>query len=139
MNKWNLCAGCCGLLAVLCAVAPRTTSAAGIDGSAPILCSVGTVSECDRWGVCSPVEPEEVGLPPFVRIDAAKKAMEATDGSDRKTKIARVANENGRLLLQGGENGRAWSVVIGHDGGDMTAAVADDDGGFMVSGNCTLP
>jgi hypothetical protein len=139
MNKWSLCAACFGMVAVLWGLASPPASAAGLDGSSPILCSVGTVSECDRWGVCSPVEPEAVGLPPFVRIDAAKKSMEATDGSNRKTKIGTVVNEKGRLLLQGGENGRAWSVVIGQAGGDMTAAVADDDGGFMVSGNCTLP
>jgi hypothetical protein len=74
-----------------------------------------------------------------VRVDATKKTLEATDGSSRKTEIRTVAKENGRLLLQGGEKGRAWSLVIGQKAGEMTAGVVDHDGGFILSGSCTLP
>lgn len=112
---------------------------ADMDGTAPILCALITVTECDRWGDCEPADPEVLALPPFVRVDASKKTMEATDGSGRKTTIQTVSKEKGRLLLQGAENGRAWSLVIGQKAGEMTAAVADHDGGFVISGTCTLP
>jgi hypothetical protein len=137
MSKWSLWATC-GLVSASFWIAPALTLA-DLDGTAPILCALVTVTECDRWGVCAPADPEVSGLPPFVRVDAAKKALEATDGSGRTAPIHTVAKENGRLLLQGGQKGRAWSVVIGQQGGEMTAAIVDDDGGFIVSGTCTLP
>jgi hypothetical protein len=140
MSKWSLWAGP-GLLVMVCAVAPGVAPAAELDGSAPILCAVMAVTECDRWGACEPVEPGSAGLPPFVRVNVGRKALEATDGSGRKTEIHSftLVKEKERLLLQGGENGRAWSVVIGQRSGEMTAAIADHDGGFLVSGVCTLP
>lgn len=129
------------LLGVLGAVAPGAAPAAELDGSVPILCAVMVVTECDRWGACEPVHGGVAGLPPFVRINVGQKALEATDGSGRKTVIhsVTVVKEQERLLLQGGEDGRAWSVVIGQRVGEMTAAVVDHDGGFMLSGVCTVP
>jgi hypothetical protein len=38
-----------------------------------------------------------------------------------------------------GEHGRGWSVVIDQHSGEMTAGIAYHDGGFLVSGACTLP
>jgi len=140
MSQWSRWVGG-GLLAVLGAGAPGVALAAELDGSAPILCAVMAVTECDRWGACEPAEPGSAGLPPFVRVNVGQKALEATDGSGRKTAIhsSTLVKEKERLLLQGGENGRAWSVVIGQRSGEMTAAIVDHDGGFLVSGVCTLP
>ena len=138
MSKRSLWA-VCGLVVAVFSIAPGTTLAADLDGTTPIVCALVAVTECDRWGVCEPADPEVLALPAFVRVNASKKAIEATDGSGRKTDVQTVTKENGRLLLQGAEKGRAWSVVIGQKGGEMTAAIADHDGGFMVSGSCTLP
>lgn len=138
MSKWSLLTGR-GLLVALLGIPPGATLALELDGSTPILCAVVGVTECDHQGTCEPVEPSALGIPPFVRVNVGKKALELTDGSGRKTEIHSVSKENGRLLLQGGENGRGWSLVIGQKAGEMTAAIADHDGGFMVSGDCTLP
>jgi hypothetical protein len=91
--------------------------------------------------VCDPIDPGSAGLPPFVRVNVGQKALEATDGSGRKTEIHSVmlAKDQQRLLLQGGEQGRLWSLVIGQRSGEMTASILDHDGGFLVSGSCTLP
>jgi hypothetical protein len=126
---------------VLCALAPGVTTAAEFDGSAPILCAVLDAVECDRAGGCEAVEGRDIGLPPFLRVNVAGKALEATDGSGRKTPIhsSTLVKEQERLLLQGGEQGRAWSVVIAQKTGAMTAAIVDHDGGFLISGACTLP
>jgi hypothetical protein len=138
MSKWSLWA-VSGLVLASCGFAPGAALAADMDGTAPILCAVVTVTECDRWGVCESADPDVLGLPPFVRVNASKKTLEATDGSGRKTEIQTVAKESGRLVLQGGEKGRAWSLVVGQKAGEMTAAILDHDGGFIVSGTCTLP
>ena len=76
-----------------------------------------------------------------MRVNVGQKALEATDGSGRQTEIQSftLAKEQQRLLLQGGEQGRLWSVVIGQRSGEMTASILDHDGGFLVSGTCTLP
>ena len=112
-----------------------------MDGSVPILCAMIAATECDRWGACEPIDPESAGFPPFVRVNVGQKTLEATDGSGRKTEIHSVtlAKDQQRLLLQGGEQGRLWSAVIGQRSGEMTASILDHDGGFLVSGTCTLP
>jgi hypothetical protein len=140
MSTWKWWAGC-GLAVGLGALAPAVVRSAELDGSVPILCAMIMATECDRSGVCDPIDPGSAGLPPFVRVNVGQKALEATDGSGRKTEIHSVmlAKDQQRLLLQGGEQGRLWSLVIGQRSGEMTASILDHDGGFLVSGSCTLP
>ena len=140
MSTWKWWAAC-GLLVALVAATPGVVRSAELDGSVPILCAMIAATECDRWGVCDPVDPAAAGLPPFVRVNVAQKSLEATDGSGRKTEIHSftLAKEQQRLLLQGGEQGRLWSVVIGQRSGEMAASILDHDGGFVISGTCTLP
>jgi hypothetical protein len=45
--------------------------------------------------------------------------------------------ENGKLILQGIEDGRGWSLVIVEETGKMSATIAGDQVGFVVFGNCT--
>jgi hypothetical protein len=129
------------VLIALGALAPGVMDAAEFDGSTPMVCAVLEVIECDRGGGCESVEPVDMGLPPFMRVNVGGKFFEAADGSGLKTPIqsSTLVKEQERLLLQGGEQGRAWSVVIAQKTGAMTAAIVDHDGGFMISGACTLP
>ena len=140
MSTWKSWAAC-GLLVGGCTVTPGAIRAAELDGSTPFLCAMIAATECDRWGACDPIDPAAAGLPPFVRVNVGQKTLEATDGSGRKTEIhsVAVAKEQKRLLLQGGEQGRLWSAVIGQQRGEMTTSILDHDGGFIVSGTCTLP
>jgi hypothetical protein len=46
---------------------------------------------------------------------------------------------DGQLMLYGGENGKAWTMVIGSEGGRFGGSIVEDDGLFAVFGNCTLP
>lgn len=43
----------------------------------------------------------------------------------------------GSTLLQGGEYGRGWSVVIQRDTGEMSGAIAGDEGAIVLLGACT--
>jgi hypothetical protein len=140
MSQWSRWTGW-AVLMVAGALTPGTTVAAEFDGSVPMLCAVLDVIECDRGGGCESLDGADIGLPPFLRVDVGGKALEATDGSGRKTPIhsSTLVKEQERLLLLGDEQGRAWSVVIAQKTGAMTAAIVDHDGGFLVSGACTLP
>ena len=44
---------------------------------------------------------------------------------------------NGRLILQGTQNGKGWSMVITEATGNMTVTASNDKVGFVVFGACT--
>jgi hypothetical protein len=87
-------------------------ASAARDGSAPLLCAIDTIMECDATGQCQRYTAlPHPDFPPFPR----------------------------RLILQGGENGRGWSAAISEDTGRLTAGIVADDFSFAVSGACTTP
>ena len=110
------------------------------DGSAPMLCAVTAVSECTADGNCQRSAPQAGNnFPTFMRVDLAGKALRADDGSGRKTDIRASSVVDDQLMLQGIENGKAWSMVIKSDTGRWGGAVVEDDGSFALFGACTLP
>jgi hypothetical protein len=127
--------------AMACLALPFTASAAGkYDGSKPMLCAITSMSECTADGKCERSAPHAGNnLPPFVRVDVKGKLLTDNEGGGRKTDIKVVNLLDGQLMLQGGENGKAWSIVIASEGGAFGASVVEDDGLFAIFGNCTLP
>jgi hypothetical protein len=125
------------------ALAASTTpaSAAGkYDGSKPMLCAVTAVSECTKDGACERSAPQEGNnLPGFVRVDVAGKMLTDNDGGTRKTPIKSSAIVDNQLMLQGAENGKAWTIVIASDTGIFGSSVVEDDGLFAIFGRCTIP
>lgn len=110
------------------------------DGSAPMLCAVTAVSECTADGKCQRSAPQAGNnLPTFMRVDLKEKVLRADDGSGRKTDIKGSSVVDGQLMLQGIENGKAWSMVIKSDTGRWGGSVVEDDGSFALFGACTLP
>ncbi len=132
-------AGLSVTLACLALVSPA--SAAGkYDGSKPMLCAVTAVSECTADGKCERSGPQEGNnLPAFLRVDLKGRLLTDNDGSGRKTEIKASSVVDGQLMLQGGENGKAWTMVIGSETGRWGGSVVEDDGLFAVFGSCTLP
>ncbi len=119
-------------------VAPAATQAAGpFDGSAPLLCAAIDLVECAAGGECQKRTAEDVNLPRFINFDFKGQTLAAADGSNRTAPIQRVERVNGRLILQGGQEGRAWSVVIDEATGSLSAGVVDRQGAFAVFGACT--
>lgn len=130
----------------LCAVAACLgfawpAGAAGkYDGSAPMLCAVTAISECTADGTCQRSQPQAGNnLPAFIRVDLKAKVLRAEDGSGRKTDIKGSTFADDQLMLQGFENGKAWSMVIKSDTGRWGGSVVEDDGSFALFGACTLP
>jgi hypothetical protein len=119
------------------ALSPWAAFAAPLDGSAPMLCAVHQVLDCEADN-CERTSAEEAQVPPFVRIDVQQRLLSSVDGA-RTSPIAQIHRTNGRLMLQGMQNQRVWGVVINERTGRMWATVGEDDGAIALSGACIAP
>ena len=126
-------------LTLCLSLVPSAVLAAQYDGSVPLLCAVLEVRECEAGAECQWGDAESVNLPPFVKIDAPQKVLSTTEAAaeQRTTRIRHVEQLDGQLTLQGGEGGRAWSLIIAQDTGKLTATITDDRVGFVIFGACT--
>ncbi len=109
------------------------------DGTVPMLCASIEANACAVGGECLGGLPEEINAPQFARIDVNKKLINVkrSAGEKQTTKIQSVKRMDGKLILQGVENGRGWSITISETTGKMTAAAASDEVAFMLFGACT--
>ncbi len=116
------------------------------DGSKPLLCAVIDVVECGWGGECRQVTPERANIPQFFRIDFQEKMLIATgeDGMVRSTHIERVERVDGKLILQGAEDGLegvrdglGWSMATSEDTGRFVLTGSGDQVGFVIFGACT--
>jgi hypothetical protein len=119
------------------ALSPWAAFAAPLDGSAPMLCAVHQVLDCEADN-CERTSAEEAQVPPFVRIDVQQRLLSSVDGA-RTSPIAQIHRTNGRLMLQGMQNQRVWGVVINERTGRMWATVGEDDGAIVLAGACIAP
>ena len=92
-----------------------------------------------RVWVYSKVTAEIANIPRFLKINFKKKTITATEESGRKdvTQIKNFERINGKMILQGTEGGRGWTMVISEETGEMSATVSDDQAGFVVFGEST--
>jgi hypothetical protein len=113
--------------------------AGGIDPAKPALCANTETFECGPGENCIADTPEAINLPRFFRIDfpANKAYGERADGEQTTAEITNQKVEDGRIVLQGVQNGNGWSVMIDQVSGNMTLAVSADQVGFIVFGACT--
>jgi hypothetical protein len=126
------------VLAAAILLAPVPAPAAGpFDGSVPLLCAVQDVMECGPGGDCQRRTLDAVNFPPFLVVDVGAQSMAADDGSNRTAPIQHIERADGRVILQGGQMGRAWSAVIAQDTGRLSAGVLDQQGAFVLFGACT--
>jgi hypothetical protein len=120
-------------------LAPYPLAAATYDGSAPLLCALMEVVECEAASDCQRTTAENVNLPPFVKVNFVEMTLIGADNDDRQAAVASIQNADGRLVMQGGQQGRGWSLVILKDTGKLSAVVADGDAAFVIFGACTAP
>ncbi len=116
--------------------------AADFDGSRDLLCVPTDATQCEGAGDCDRVAVGEINLPRFVDVDFKQKQLHGTllGGEEQTTAIQNVVTPaDGRLILQGAENGRGWSMTIDPTTGDMSVAIAGDDIGFILFGVCIVP
>lgn len=134
MRRYQLVilAACLGLLA-------GPVSAAGFDGSKPLLCASIETFDCASGGDCLKGTAESMNVPQFIRLDFKAKVARATrpDGEERTSKIGSMTQNDGALILQGVQGGLGWSMAIAQDGGKMALTAAGEQVGFVIFGACT--
>jgi hypothetical protein len=107
------------------------------DGSKPLVCTADDTVECSDGGSCSAGDAEDIGLPALIRIDPKAKQVVGLSGQ-RATETATVTSlrhEEGRLIVQGGQAGRGFSIVV-DSAGQVTMTVSGSGVGFVVFGEC---
>ena len=72
-------------------------------------------------------------------MDLAAKRLSATkaSGLNRTSTLDYVKRVDGHIVLQGFENGRAYSILIDEKTGEMSSAVSAVGCGITVFGACT--
>lgn len=127
------------VLALACIlVAPFSVTAGDFDGSKQLLCAITKGIECGPDGECLEVMPEDINIPAFIKINFKNKKISGTreNGEIASTKIENMLHIDGKLILQGAENGRGWSMVITEAIGKMVLTASGDQVGFILFGNC---
>ncbi len=120
---------------------PGVVLAGDFDGSKPLICAVIETFECAPGDECQRGGNKYTGIPRFLRIDFKEKKIRRSmkDGKARTTQIERMTRVGGKLILQGIEEGKAWSMLITEDKGKMTVVASDGQIGFIIFGACTSP
>ncbi len=131
-------------LAVGCVVA--SAAHAATDGSEPLICAAVDIMECIPGGDCERVSAQSVGAPRFFRINFADGQITRTrpEGEDITSPIERTEEVDGKLILQGAEDGVegvrdgiGWSLSIDQSSGDMVLTGSGDEVAFVIFGACT--
>ena len=135
---------CLGLAAAL-GLSPSAQAA--VDGSEPVICAAVNIQECVPDGTCQRINAEEAGIPRFLRVDFAGQKITRTrpNGDDVSSPIERSEVVDGRLILQGAEDGFegvsdgiGWSVSIDEEDGDMVITGSGEEVAFVIFGACTV-
>ncbi len=125
---------------------PIPAAQAAFDGSQPLICAIRSVVECAEVKGCEKGSPESVNAPTFMRFDFQAMSIRGTraDQSERTSKIERTTHLDGKLLLQGADDGiedvrdgLAWSIAIREDTGEMVVSAVGDNVAFVAFGACT--
>jgi len=121
------------------ALSGTVASADSLVGVSSFLCSPGQVTACPLDEPCTTGSPWKFDVPRFIAFDLVAKTLSTTaaSGLNRSTSIKNLTRENGLIILQGAELGRAFSFVINEATGVVSISVALDGKGVVGFGACT--
>jgi len=127
------------ILSVVCGIFSVTALADNLSGTNLFICSPVQVNACKSSGNCNSGLPSSFNIPQFIVVDLKKKELRTTKASseNRKTQLKHVQREEGLIILQGYELGRAFSFVINEASGTASVAVSRDGITVSVFGACT--
>lgn len=124
----------------LAAAMSGTARADDLKGAQQLLCTAVQATACYEEGDCFQDLPWNLNVPQFIQVDLTGKRLSTTkaSGENRATPIESLKRNNGFIVLQGFEGGRAFSFVISEATGMLSAAVATDGKAVVVFGACTV-
>jgi hypothetical protein len=128
------------LLAVSLLLFPPLSGMAGdFDGSRPVTCAVIETHDCGPEEACIKGSAESINMPQFFKVNFKDKLVTSTrpDGEVQTSPIQKMERVEGRLILQGVQNGRAWSATISEVNGKFVLTSSGDQEAFVVFGACT--
>lgn len=107
--------------------------------SESLLCYGWSAARCTDEVACDVMEPYELNLPDFLKIDLQTGIAVTTETAPelRETEIQTVEREDGTIILQGRQSGRAFSWVIEEVTGEGTLTVSTLEAGITVFTVCT--
>ena len=114
-------------------------SADDIRGAGHLLCSTLQASICLPDNGCTTVPPAELNIPRFIEVDVKARTLSTTaaSGENRQTRVTSVERPDGQLVLQGYDNGRAFSLLIPELSGMATFASVGEERSVVVFAACT--
>jgi hypothetical protein len=122
----------------LICITPLMALAGDFDGSVPLICAVIETIECGEDGKCQNGTADNINIPQFLKINFKTKTISGKKGEEEKTtKIENMERSDGKLILQGTQTSKGWSMVIDETTGKMTITASGDQVGFVVFGACT--
>lgn len=125
------------LLLALCAT--RAATADDLSGASTLLCSSSWATVCTGDEVCESGAPWGWGIPQFLEVHLKEKLLSTTkaSGENRTTTAEVLRRDDSRILIQGEELGRAFSIFIMEKTGDLSAVIVADNLTISVFGACT--
>jgi hypothetical protein len=126
-------------LGVLLLASSASARADDLSGANRILCTAVQATICTLEDGCEMGAPWDYNVPQFIEVDLEKLRLGTTPASNenRSTPIRNVQREDGKIYLQGVEEGRAFSFVIEESTGFASIAVAREKVTVSVFGACT--
>jgi hypothetical protein len=126
------------MIAAVLVGAAAPVAAAGLDGTVPITCATSVTYDCGLSGDCIKDSPEAINLPRLIRLDfAAKKVFTKWGtGEDRSAEIGSQQVDQNVLILQGVQNGNAWSLAVSQKTGIMSLSISGDEEAIAAFGVC---
>ena len=119
---------------------PAAVQAGDYDGSKTLLCAVNYGLSCAGAGECERATANDLDVPSYIKIDFGGKMISGKLDSDedRKTPVHHIQSDEYGTVIQGGEYGRGWSLVVEHDTGKLSGAIAGYEGAIVLLGTCRV-
>lgn len=127
------------LLAPLPLLLSTSVQADSLSGARHLLCSTLSSDICLQDEGCMAVHVTDLNIPRFIKVDTrtGKLATTQASGENRETTAASTARDDGQIILQGVEQGRAFSLYVNEANGDATFVSASDGASVTVFAACT--
>lgn len=130
----------CFAMALLIVLIAPLLMADDVTGAAKLLCTTVEATSChDDGDDCITDVPWSFNIPQFIEVDLVGKMLSTTKASEeqRQSPIQNLVRIDGAVVLQGVEQGRAYSFFITNKTGRLSAAVARDGITVTAFGACT--